>query len=259
MLTTVATVAPSVLSTLLTHPLDVVKSNVQARAALQTHHVPRIRDAARDIYATHGLRGFARGLSSSLGTYPVFWSVFFSVRQRMGPPEDRPVRTFALSYAAGMVASAVANPLFVIKTRRQTTDGSISVTLQSLNRSGPAAYFRGLGATWASNLKTAAVFPLDCALRPLAPDAFASAAAAKLLSNVLFYPLDMARVAQRASDEPQTVLQIMRRVHGQAGILGVYRGFVAYSMVSVPNFAIMMALMDLVERSKTPKLKKDSM
>lgn len=236
----------NIVSTTLTHPLDVIKTRVQTR------NVGMVA-AARSV---DGLRGFGAGLAPSLATYPVFWAGFFGTRRWLDQyiNNHNIITSYATAYVASVTASAVANPLYVIKTRQQTSQLSYWSIVRQLNQSGPSAYFRGLPATSIANLKTAAAFPLTEALQKWMPAGIpgvvGAAGMAKFACNSIVYPLDMARVIQRASvaAEPLRMHDIFLRAYHQAGIRGLFRGFVAYNAVSVPNFAIMMGIVDWANR-----------
>lgn len=237
-------------STVMTHPLDVIKTRVQTRGIGMVA-------AARSIYRVDGLRNFAAGIGPSLLTYPIFWAGFFGTRRWMDQWMDQcsqhsMLTSYTTAYIASVVASTVANPLYVIKTRQQTSpDTPCSAVVRQLNRSGPLAYFRGLPATSIANLKTAAAFPLTEALQKHGvTNTIGAAGLAKLACNSIVYPLDMARVIQRASvdTKPLRMVDIFAHAYRQNGPSGLFRGFVAYNAVSVPNFAVMMGMAEWLRK-----------
>lgn len=96
----------SVISYGLTYPIDAIKTNYQIANLKQK---PSLGDINKLIYMDHyGVRGYYRGFSSILITYPLFWGIFFEAR------------THSNVMVASGVASLITNPLFVLKTRFQS-------------------------------------------------------------------------------------------------------------------------------------------
>src|SRR5437868_4387862 len=95
----------SIISYSLTYPIDVVKTNYQNTNMKQK---TTLNDVVKQIYTKYGVRGYYRGVSSTLMTYPLFWGIFFQTR------------SYSNVFVASSIASVVTNPLFVLKTRFQS-------------------------------------------------------------------------------------------------------------------------------------------
>ena len=63
-----ASLGGSIPAILATSPLEVIKMNAQV-----TSHNVTIRGMFKDVYRTHGIRGFYKGLGVSLCGQPLFW------------------------------------------------------------------------------------------------------------------------------------------------------------------------------------------
>ena len=249
------------ISTIITHPIDVVKTNyqlAQTRTDIDGRNI-RARDIAHSVWRNRGAQGFYAGLTPNLCTYPIFWSVYFGTNQIMGEhriSENRYIDTFARSYTAGLIGSGLTNPLFVLKTRMQnsradaTRDSKLSLTriIRETNRLGMQVYYRGLGSTYLNNMKLAIQFPLYDLIKEQTDSVVLSSFTAKSISSSLTYPLDLIRVNQRNSDQKIGILQVGRQIRRQHGIRGLYRGLFLYNAVNTPNFVIMMVGYEMMKR-----------
>ena len=136
----------SVVATTAVHPIDVIKSRFQ----LSRTKVPlSVKSVVGNVWTKYGIRGFNRGLSPNLCTYPVFWCVYFQTNKYpiVEISDKVYVNRFVNSFIAANVASTFANPLFVIKTRLQTNGQGLLSNLKSINGYGVKGYFRGLPST----------------------------------------------------------------------------------------------------------------
>ncbi|KAJ2592480.1 mitochondrial FAD carrier protein flx1 [Coemansia sp. RSA 1797] len=136
----------AVCSTLLLHPLDLVKIRLQVDTQSHTQAtIGRAVRATRHIIHTDGLQGLYRGLGANLAGNCASWGLYFAwytwIKDQMahGSSETRhgistlsPAQHLLAGACAGALTQCVANPLWVVKTRVCTT-----------SKSDPRAY-RGL-------------------------------------------------------------------------------------------------------------------
>jgi solute carrier family 25 (mitochondrial folate transporter), member 32 len=247
------------LSTFLTHPIDVVKTNYQLnQIRTNNNNKTDTRSIIRNIWKTRGMRGFYAGVSPNLCTYPIFWSVYFGTNQMMGDirfVDNKYGDKFIKSYTAALIGSGLTNPLFVLKTRMQNSEGrsrSVYETLRSTNRLGYRTYFRGLGSTYLTNTKLAIQFPMYDMIKDRTDSVIASSLAAKTISSSIMYPLDLIRVNQRNSDREISIREIARTIYARNGIRGLYRGVFLYNAVTTPNFVVMMIGYEMLKKFFTP-------
>ena len=123
----------NVFSTILTHPIDVVKTNYQLvenskNSKNSKNKNQSMNSIIKEIKNTRGVRGFYIGLLPNLSAYPIFWCTFFASNQIMNRYVSEKIVSneygdkFIKSYAAGLIGSSLTNPIFVIKTRMQDSN-----------------------------------------------------------------------------------------------------------------------------------------
>ena len=85
--------ASNIVATTLCHPVDVVKTNVQTFKPQLS-----MMDAVKKVFRD---RSFFRGLSPNLGTYPIFWGMYFQTKQYIRTyniEETKMLNKFLVSY-----------------------------------------------------------------------------------------------------------------------------------------------------------------
>ncbi|KAG0245245.1 hypothetical protein BGW41_002714 [Actinomortierella wolfii] len=130
-------------STILLHPLDLIKTRFQVNAS---HSSPKLGGTFRSfvqIYRDEGFRhGLYRGLTPNFAGATVSWGLYFYLyagikgRMTVDPETGRlgPTQHMTASMLGGALTAMVTNPFWVIKTRMCTT-----------KRSAPGAYQSFLG------------------------------------------------------------------------------------------------------------------
>ena len=101
-------------------PLELVRTQAQAQT-----RPPKMRTMIAEIFTTHGIWGFWRGLSPTLWRDVPFSAIYWVLVERMRRESrlDSVLLTNAISGAlAGVVAAIATHPFDVIKTRRQVFD-----------------------------------------------------------------------------------------------------------------------------------------
>lgn len=180
------------------------------------------------------------GYAAHLFTYPLFWPVFFvskSTLEREGCPK------IGASFAAGIAATTIANPAFVVKTRSQASSDSIGKVAKQVFVD--KAFMRGWGATQLNSAKLGVQMPLYDVLvsekvgMGVAPAALVS----KGLVSTLFYPFDLIRTLQRVSGN-SSIIDTARTIMSSGS--GLYRGLGAYTAATLPNFVLLMVFKDWV-------------
>ena len=227
----------------ITQPIDTIKTRFQVRPD------STVSEVARGIYANHGARGFYAGLTPNLATYPIFWAAFFGSNQVMKDvtvSENRHVDKFCKYYTSGMIGSAIANPLFVLKIRSQNTCAPIREVVRQVEQTGYRTYYRGLGATYINNLKLGIQFPLYDLFKDRTQSVALSSFGAKTVSSAVLYPFELIRTQQRGATTDLTIRQTAANIYQHSGIRGFYRGLVLYNLVTTPNFVIMMLGMEFM-------------
>lgn len=222
--------ASSAAASVITFPLDTWKTRVQAGSSV-------------------GAGSLMRGLSMNLLTYPTFWGAFFATKHYLSLVDDdhgRLLGPAGQSFVAGVAGTTVANPFFVMKNRLQVNG--------SLKSMAPRDLMSGWWATQLNgSIKLAIQIPLYDYLKTSlegrggeSPESILKASvASKVITAVVFYPMDLVRTRQRVGI-PGTIVSHLRELARERA---VYRGLGAYIFATLPNFVIMMFIKDYLMTS----------
>ena len=175
-------------------------------------------------------------------------------------------RKCAAIFSASLIASMTVNPLFVIKTRFQTSvfkknpDGTLANKNIKYKKMGKDIWKgEGMRGLYKGNLvaqvKNTQLVPQmllyeyfnDAGWNPFTSNhlflmdrAFVSGVAAKTIAScVLYYPVDVVRTNIRDNVENKSVMRMVREIfHRPGGILNFYRGVGLYWVSAVPTFGL---------------------
>ncbi|KAJ1917300.1 hypothetical protein IWQ60_007819 [Tieghemiomyces parasiticus] len=165
-------------SATVTCPLDVVKTRLQNHA-LREGAIPLYRntfDALRSIAAHEGIRGLYRGLGPTVTGYLSSWAVYFTaydalkttIAQRTDRSIDSSVVHILSAMGAGATSTSITNPIWVIKTRFMSQNGSQSrryrnmghAFMSILREEGYRGFYRGMGTSLLGLSHVMVHFPL---------------------------------------------------------------------------------------------------
>lgn len=155
---TAAGMSAGALSTACCHPIDSLKTRYQALDPHLARHLGATTyssslQAVRAIYRTEGVLAFYQGMAPALLGSASAWGLYFGCYQYLRGmlPETLPARNFLAASVAGAVGTVLTSPFWVVKTRMQLYERSVSrPTMLSelrliLRTAGPVGLFRGLG------------------------------------------------------------------------------------------------------------------
>lgn len=240
-------ITSSLLATTITHPIDIIKTRVQvSRLSNNPINIPT---ALKSIYKYNGIKSFYKGLLPNLGTYPVFWSVYFQTNSyNFEPTSYKYFNIFLKAQGAAGIASTLSNPLYLFKTRAQTNNNNISyreLIKKIFKKEGILGFYKGLLPTFINNSKLGIQMPIYDYFRDIKEfNSINASLIAKSFSTTLYYPLDLIRVNQRNSITYISMKDIIKTVYKNGGFFGLYRGVFLYNMISTPNFVLMMYFRD---------------
>lgn len=204
-----------IVSSVVTCPLDVIKTKLQAGGG---GHEARAVTLVASIWARDGVRGLYRGLGPTIFGYLPTWAIYFtvydkvkmSVGRRRG--HDDPFTHIAAAMTAGAIGTIVTNPLWVIKTRfmtQQTSPGEQRYrhTLDAIRTiyktEGLVSFYRGLVPSLMGVSHIALQFPLYEQLkvynRPSDGSEIAAStilfcsSASKMVASIATYPHEVLR------------------------------------------------------------------
>lgn len=242
----------SALATSIVHPVDVVKVKYQDSIFYGKKLTPtRIFS---NVWGTHGVKGFYRGLTPRLFTFPTFYSIYYQAEHEIKKHVDtgnQITDRMATSYTASVVGSVVANPFYVMTTKMQIHGGRqnpFSVLKNMLIDSGPRSLFKGLPITLLNNTKLMIQFPLkDTLYEDYKWSSFSSSLIGKIAPLLAYYPLDLIRTIQRDSTEPLKMSEAAKSLYRNHGLRGFYRGIILYNLVSTTNFVLLNIIRDTLK------------
>ena len=109
---------------------------------------------------------------------------------KMISTDNKIINSIGNTTIASSVASIIANPLFVLKVRKQTDlmngrdqTGYLKKITHIYYNEGIRGYFKGMGATLFSNSKLALQFPLYDYIQYQSNNVFTASLLSKLISN----------------------------------------------------------------------------
>ncbi|GAA5830032.1 hypothetical protein JCM11251_006850 [Rhodosporidiobolus azoricus] len=227
----VAGAGAGLVTSVMTCPLDVIKTKLQAGGGAARSGGPSgLVGTFNHIWHNDGFRGLYRGLGPTVIGYLPTWGIYFTVydwakeqfSQGRGP--DDPLSHILAAMTAGATSTIATNPLWVVKTRfmtQQSSDGpSYRHTLDALRRiygaEGLIAFYRGLLPSLFGIVHVAVQFPLYERFKRLSRPADGSpipsstillcSSASKMIASIATYPHEVLR----------TRLQIQKHQRGAA-------------------------------------------
>lgn len=249
----IAGAGAGLVSSIVTCPLDVIKTKLQAQSiAHGGHGYLGIRGTVGHIITNQGLRGLYRGLGPTILGYLPTWAIYFSVYDETkkwlgdneyGDPDSHLGNRKAWSthiiaaMTAGASGTIATSPLWVIKTRfmtqpqdelqyRHTWDAFRTI----YRAEGWRAFYRGLFPSLLGVTHVAVQFPLYEQLKNWYAHRY-GVSTVQLSSGTILLCSAMSKMTASIATYPHEVirtrLQIQR--NPQSGILGdkrTYRGFV---------------------------------
>lgn len=244
----------SITATLIMQPLDVIRTQYQINISKSDNNINNIY---KNIIKQQGIKGFYKGTTSHLLTYPIFWAIFFQTKQYdFTLSKNKVANNILSSLLSGTIASTIANPLFVLKIRKQSeilhgskNNNYMNLVSKIYIKEGIFGFLKGMNVTIFNNFKLGIQFPIfDYLMEKTNKNIFLSSIVSKLIATSIFYPSDIIRTLQRDSIEKITSKEIIKKIYKLNGLSGFYRGLLLHNIVSGPNFILMMFIKTKLEK-----------
>ncbi|KAH7514621.1 hypothetical protein FEM48_Zijuj11G0108800 [Ziziphus jujuba var. spinosa] len=167
----------------------------------------------------------------------------------------------AAGACAGMTSTFITYPLDVLRLRLAVEPGyrtMSEVALTMLREEGVASFYYGLGPSLIGIAPYIAVnFCVFDLVKKSLPEKLKKRTEASLvtalvsasLATLTCYPLDTVRRQMQMRGTPyKTVLDAFSGIVARDGIIGLYRGFLANALKTLPNSSIRLTTYDIVKR-----------
>ena len=261
----------SVTAVTICSPLELLKMNAQV-----TSNSTKISNMFREIRKVHGYSGFYKGIGVSLLAQPGYWGFYFPIYNNLKPQLQNIDGSIDLYKKMGIVttasitASVIINPLFVFKTRFQTSVlkginvSYLQMAKDIIKHEGIRGFYKGNIVAQLKNSQMMIQMPLhdyinNHPLNPLQSSnvilfdrAFISGTIAKTVAScMIFYPMDVIRTNLRDQVQYKSISQITKEICSRpGGLLNFYRGVGIYWMSAVPTFGLTMFIYENVSFEK---------
>ncbi|KAK8213165.1 mitochondrial FAD carrier protein flx1 [Zalaria obscura] len=253
----VAGFSAGIISTLVVHPFDVIKTRLQVDQSSRSHLGDSLR-IIRSIASNEGsYTAFYRGLMPNMVGNSVSWALYFlwygnikdSIRSYRGHT-DGPLTSidyFLASGASGILTAVCTNPIWVIKTRMLSTGRNAPGAYRSISHGasqiwaseGVKGFYRGLIPSLFGVSHGAIQFMAYEQLKNhwaitrggkdnlTNLDFLLLSAASKMFAGSITYPYQVVRARLQTYDANAKYLNardVVRQVFKKEGIAGFYKG-----------------------------------
>ncbi|GAM21369.1 hypothetical protein SAMD00019534_045440 [Acytostelium subglobosum LB1] len=269
------------MASLVTTPLDVLKTTIQVRS---NEHIGVWR-TFKDLVGRSSWRALYIGLNPTLVGLIPSWSIYFlsysffktSLAKHTGLDEANsfPLHMMA-AMSAGATTSTLTNPIWVIKTRlitqemsgRQKQYSGIIQCFQSiLKQEGVAGLYKGLGPSLLGLIHVGVQLPLYERFKiiiekrkktPLTTmDIVIASSTSKMIASIVAYPHEVlrSRLQDSSPNSPHNykggLLQNFKQIVQQEGVRGLYKGMGVNLIRVTPACAITFATYEYIKKQLT--------
>ncbi|CDS04125.1 hypothetical protein LRAMOSA07080 [Lichtheimia ramosa] len=267
-----------VVSSVVTCPLDVVKTRLQNQGKAEAGVIPyrgTVGTLSR-IWKEEGIRGLYRGLNVTLLGYLPTWAIYFTAydycKARYGRNMDSDkawLVHIASAMSAGATSSCMTNPLWLIKTRLMTQNERTAYRYKSTldafisigRREGIRGYYKGLGSSLLGVTHVAVQFPLYEKLKsylhvdagsPGSLSILLASSLSKMTASMATYPHEVIRTRlQNQSVKPfkyKGIFHAIKVIMAEESIRGFYKGLPTNLLRTVPSSAMTILTYEMLVR-----------
>ncbi|XP_049850301.1 uncharacterized protein LOC126322419 [Schistocerca gregaria] len=276
--------AGGMLGAVITSPLEVVKTRLQAR-----YHKSSLQSGFKFGFGTiralsvlrreEGIKGLYRGLGPHLfGVVPSRAIYFFTYGtskqlyiENLGMNPEGSAASFSAGVTAGAVVVTTTQPIWLVKTRMQLQTktlevkykNSLDAILKIYKQEGLRVFYKGMTASYVGISESSLQFVLYEKFRNIVKrrhggrddlhplECLAAASLSKLIASALTYPHEVIRTRLREPGKNiyKGVFNGLMLIYRTEGVPGLYGGMSAHLFRVVPNAAIMFLTYELVLRA----------
>ncbi|KAI7873681.1 mitochondrial carrier [Lichtheimia hyalospora FSU 10163] len=267
-----------VVSSVVTCPLDVVKTRLQNQGKAEAGVIlyrGTLGTLSR-IWKEEGIRGLYRGLFPTVIGYIPTWAIYFTAydycKARYGRNMDADkawLVHIASAMSAGATSSCLTNPLWLIKTRLMTQNERTAYRYKSTldafisigRREGLRGYYKGLGSSLLGVTHVAVQFPLYEKLKSYlhadvgSPGSLAiliASSLSKMSASMATYPHEVIRTRlQNQSVKPfkyKGIFHAIKVIMAEESIRGFYKGLPTNLLRTVPSSAMTILTYEVLVR-----------
>lgn len=254
----IAGATAGIVSTVMMHPLDVIKIRMQVGRHSSFLAAARSFRSPGDAY--RGILPNILGNGLAWGAYYWIYEGLQMLSYDLGLPKNDPRTYWLCSFTAGILTQLSTNPIWVIKTRilgttRSERSGSIIVAFRELIREeGFRGLWRGIVPGIFGIFQSSIYFTIYDSLRPhmvLLPQwsrASSASALAKVVSTSLTYPHQVLR--SRMQFESTNLASTCGSIWKKGGLRGFYSGLSANLARVVPSMLINSVTYELIRNRR---------
>lgn len=278
-------------SSIVTCPLDVLKTRLQAQAVEPDRNTNfprnRVLRLIYHIWKVDGIRGFYRGLGPTIIGYLPTWAIYFCLYDMCKDTYRRHLNIEGHEYAATHIASAITagsastiatSPLWVIKTRfmlQSSADentryrSTLDACRKIYRNEGIRAFYKGLLPSLLGVTHVVIQFPLYERFKaiaterrngePLTPfDILLCSGGSKMLASMTTYPHEVLRTRLQmhqptSGQRYSNFVQTLVAIARNEGIGGFYKGMGVNLVRTVPNSGLTILTYELCMRYFGPR------
>ncbi|CAH1756103.1 12859_t:CDS:2 [Entrophospora sp. SA101] len=273
-------------SSVVTCPLDVVKTRLQNQGKISLDHRPGVPlyhgtgSALKRIWLEEGIQGLYRGLGPTMYGYLPTWAIYFSAYDyfKLALSENADKRLddnqwvvhILAAMGAGATSTVATNPLWVIKTRFMTQNHMTSYRYKNTIHAfatiyaheGIKGFYKGLGPSLMGVSHVAVQFPLYEKMKVWlkSPDQehlsnlsiLSASSASKMAASLATYPHEVVRTRlQNQTVKPfkyKGVWNAIKLINQEEGLMAFYKGMSTNLLRTVPSSALTILIYEILIR-----------
>ncbi|CAG9309940.1 unnamed protein product [Blepharisma stoltei] len=228
-------------------PLDTARTRLQVQG-LYNPQYRGLLSAVYTIYRTEGTRALYQGLNASIIAAPFTWSIYFPLYNGLRSYFNTKIDSKLLSNIygasiAGLTATIVSNPLWLVRARMQVNPAQYQSVLLSLKNivqnEGFLAFFQGCNASIFGIIHVTVQFPLyeyikgqfcQDELSPTAIEMLYCTSIPKIMASLFSYPHEVMRSRlylhnKKEEKRFQGLWSLIKYTAQAEGLKGFYAGF----------------------------------